>query len=91
MLKSFYKTVRPWGYWGPIRDKVMQEDPSFVPNQDFKRDMFNIVVGIIWQMSMVVIPIYLIIEHKVPLYSAIAILVITSLILKKNWYDKLTD
>ncbi len=91
VLKSFYKTVRPWGFWGPIRDKVMAEDPSFVPNQDFKRDMFNIVVGVIWQTSMVVIPIYLIIEYKVPLFSAIAILVVTSLILKKNWYDKLED
>ena len=91
VLKSFYKQVRPWGFWAPIVDKIIQEDPSFVPNREFKRDMFNIVVGIIWQMSMVVIPIYLIIEHKVPLYSAIAILVITSLILKKNWYDKLTD
>lgn len=91
VLKSFYKTVRPWGFWGPIRDKVMAEDPSFVPNQDFKRDMFNIVVGVIWQTSMVVIPIYLIIEHKVPLFSAIAILIVTSLILKKNWYDKLED
>ncbi|MBW8036281.1 MAG: Na+:solute symporter [Planctomycetes bacterium] len=91
VLKSFYKKVRPWGFWGPIRDKVLLEDPDFMPNKDFKRDMFNIVVGIIWQSSMVVIPIYLIIEYKVPLYSAIAILVITSLILKKNWYDKLVD
>lgn len=90
-LKSFYKQVRPWGFWDPIRDKVMAEDPSFVPNKDFQRDMFNIVVGIVWQTSMVVIPIYLIIEHKVPLISAIVILVITTLILKKNWYDKLED
>jgi len=89
VLKAFYKQVRPWGFWGPIRDKVMQEDPGFQPNRNFKRDMFNVIVGIAWQTSMVVIPIYLIIEKRVPLISAIAILVITSLILKKNWYDRL--
>jgi Fanconi anemia group M protein len=60
-------------------------------NKDFKRDMFNVVIGIIWQTSMVVIPIYLIIEENISLISSIAILLITSLILKKNWWDKLTD
>ena len=91
VLKSFYKTVRPWGFWGPIHDKVIQEDPGFQRNKDFKRDMFNVVIGIIWQTSLVVIPIYLIIKENVPLITAIIILAITSFILKKNWYDKLTD
>jgi SSS family solute:Na+ symporter len=91
ILKSFYKQVRPWGFWGPIREKVLHEDPAFQPNKDFKRDMFNIVIGIIWQTSLVVIPIYLIIKENIPLITAIIILVITSFILKKNWYDKLTD
>ena len=89
VLKSFYKQVRPWGCWKPIHDKVVAEDPSFVGNQNFKRDMFNVAVGIIWQTSMVVIPIYLIIEQQVSLWTAIATLVVTSIILKKNWYDRL--
>jgi len=91
VLKSFYKQVRPWGFWGPIHDKVVADDPTFQGNMDFKRDMFNVVVGIIWQTSMVVIPVYLIIEKNVSLVSAIVILVITSLILKKNWYDRLPE
>ncbi len=43
VLKQFYKTVRPWGFWKPIHDKVMAEDPSFVPNGRFKLDMFGYV------------------------------------------------
>lgn len=91
VLKSFYKTVRPWGFWKPIHEKVVQEDPNFQANKDFKRDMFNVVVGIIWQTCLVVIPIYLIIKERVSLITAILILAITSFILKKNWYNKLTD
>jgi len=91
VLKAFYKQVRPWGFWGPVHDKVIQEDPGFQRNKDFKRNMFNILIGIIWQTSLVVIPIYLIIKENIPLISAIVILLITSIILKKNWYDKLTD
>lgn len=89
VLKSFYKTVRPWGFWKPIHEKVVREDPGFQGNKDFKRDMFNVVVGIIWQTSLVVVPIYLIIRENVSLITAITILVITSFILKKSWYDRL--
>lgn len=32
ILKHFYKTTRPWGFWGPIRDQVIAEDP-LVPAQ----------------------------------------------------------
>lgn len=91
VLKSFYRTVRPWGFWKPIRDKVMQEDPSFVPNKSFKRDMFNVAVGIIWQTTLTITPIYIIIREELPLITSIIILLITTLILKKNWYDRLKN
>ncbi len=35
VLKDFYRRVRPWGFWGPIRDKVQKEDPSFQPESGF--------------------------------------------------------
>ena len=63
VLKDFYRRVRPWGFWGPIRDKVMREDPTFKPNPDFLRDMFNIVVGIAWQTSLVAFPVYIVIRR----------------------------
>src|ERR1039457_3777556 len=63
VLKDFYRRVRPWGFWGPIREKVMQEDPSFQPNPDFLRDMFNVVVGIAWQTSLIAFPVYIVIRR----------------------------
>jgi len=56
VLKDFYKRVRPWGFWGPIRKLVQMDDPTFQPNPDFLRDMFNIVIGIAWQTSLVAFP-----------------------------------
>ena len=35
ILKHFYKTTRPWGLWGPIREKVVAEDPAFSAEQRF--------------------------------------------------------
>jgi len=91
VLKSFYRRVRPWGFWKPIHDKVVAEDPSFRKNTNFKRDMVNVAVGIIWQLMLTLIPIYLVIKHFKGLWISVAIFVVTSIFLKKNWYDKLED
>jgi len=55
ILKDFYKTVRSWGFWGPIKAKVMAEDASFKPNKNFKNDAFKILVGVVWQTSLVIL------------------------------------
>ncbi|MFA5238978.1 MAG: sodium:solute symporter family protein [Phycisphaerae bacterium] len=91
VLKEFYRRVRPWGFWKPICDKVCAENPDFKPNTAFKRDMFNVVVGIIWQTSFVLIAIYLVLWRFQPLAICAAVLAVTSVILKFNWYNKLEE
>jgi Na+/proline symporter len=89
VLKAFYRQVRPWGFWGPIRAKVQQEDPGFVPNKDFWRDMFNIVIGMAWQTSLVLIPICLVIRKFNATLIAVGVVAATAVILKFTWYDNL--
>jgi Na+/proline symporter len=91
VLCEFYRTVKPWGAWGPIRDKVIALDPDFVPNKAFYRDMFNVAIGIVWQIGLVVMPIYLVIQQWWSMLTAFGVIVVTSWILKKNWLDKLPD
>ena len=89
IVMDFYRRVRPWGFWGPIREKVQKLDPSFEPNRDFLLDMFNVVVGIVWQVSLVALPIYLVIREFDRVAITAAIVLGTSLILKFTWYDRL--
>jgi Na+/proline symporter len=89
VLKKFYKQVRPWGFWGPIRQMVLREDPSFKPNKNFGRDMVNVAVGIVWQLTLVLIPTYLLIRNYKNMWASVAVLAATSIFLKKCWYDKL--
>ncbi|SDG73528.1 sodium:solute symporter family protein [Mucilaginibacter gossypii] len=91
VLRSFYTTVRPWGFWGPIKALVMEKDPSFVPNKNFKLNMFNVVIGTITQCCLTILPMYLILAQKASLIVTIAILVVTITILKKTWWNKLKD
>ncbi len=89
ILMDFYKNVRPWGFWGPIRDKVIAEDPGFKENKNFGKDMFNVFIGIIWQTALVAMPIYFVLMDYLPLSVTVVIAIVTTLILKKTWFDKL--
>ena len=91
VLKDFYRRVRPWGFWGPILEKVRAEDPGFERNKDFWRDMFNIVVGIVWQISLVALPMYVVIQNFRNAAVAAVIIAVTSIVLKFTWYDHLKD
>ena len=88
-LKSFYKNVKPWGFWKPVFDEVKKTDKNFMQNKNFGRDMFNVLVGIIWQMSLIVWPMYLLIKKWDGFIISILVVIITTILLKKFWYDNL--
>ena len=90
-LKSFYKTVKPWGFWKPVHELVIKDDPAFEPNKRFKLDMFNVVLGIIAQCCLTILPMYVVLWMKLPLLITVIILLIIILILKRTWWDKLED
>jgi len=89
VLMEFYRRVRPWGFWGPVRNKVMHADPTFQPNQDFFRDVFNIGVGTVWQTCFILVAIYLVIRSWRNAIITLIVLAVTFVILKKTWYDRL--
>ena len=87
-LKSFYKNVRPWGWWNPVFKELREEDKNFSKNTEFTSDMLNCVVGIIWQSSMILLPIYFMIRDYPKTLVALGVFVLTSIILKFTWLDK---
>ena len=88
-LEEFYKNVRPWGFWKPILKKIQSSDANVRKNDNFYRDMFNIFVGMVWQINMVLVPIYLLVYEYTSFTVSLILVIGTTLILKKNWYDKL--
>lgn len=90
-LKEFYRSVNPWGFWGPIKQKVMAENPEFRPNKNFKMDMFNVVIGTIAQTALVALPVYIVLRDALPIWITIIITIVCGFILKKTWWDKLPE
>ena len=89
ILIGFYKKVRPWGFWKPVAEKVRKTDPGFQPNRDFPRDLASVIVGIAWQMTFVLIPLYLIVRNYRAMTVSLGVLAVTSVFLKFSWYDRL--
>lgn len=89
VLKNFYRTTRPWGFWKPVLALVQQDDPDFEPNQDFSKDMFNVVVGTIAQTAITALPVFVVI--LMPLNAGITALVLglCVFILYRTWYRHL--
>ncbi len=90
-LKEFYKTIRPWGFWNPVYEKVKAEYPHFEKNKNFWKDMFNILIGIIGQTAIVAMPVFFVIKEWNSFFITIAIIAVAFIIMKRTWWDKLED
>ncbi|MBN1480499.1 Na+:solute symporter [candidate division KSB1 bacterium] len=91
VLVDFYTRVRPWGFWKPVHQKAVAQYPDFKANENFRRDMVNVFAGIAWQMSMLVMPVYLVIQNYTNFAIAIGVFIVTSIFIKFNWWNKLED
>ena len=91
VLLAFYTSVRPWGFWGPIKAKALAANPAFAIDSSPRRDMFNVLIGVVWQMTLVLAPVLLIIKSFGWMVMTLMVLAVTTLILKKTWYERLGD
>jgi len=91
VLKRFYLQVRPWGFWRPIHDLVVAENPDAHANTAFGRDMLNVLVGIVWQTALTTTGIYLVLLDYPRLMWSLGFVAVTSVWLKFRWYDKLEN
>ena len=91
ILQSFYKQTRPWGFWKPVIQQIQAEEPGYIPNKNFQRDAFNVIIGIIWQMTLIIMPIYLVIKDVKALSLSAFVFFVTTILLKIYWYDPLKN
>ena len=68
---------------------VVAEDPTFERNKNFKRDMFNVTIGIIAQTCLLAAPIFLVVRENASMATTLVVFAIFAGILKKTWYDTL--
>lgn len=87
-LTKFYGSVRPWGWWKPVLKVLQTESPNQKANPDFGMDMLNCLIGMVWQSSMILLPVYLVIRDYALAGLWFGIFAVTSVTLKFTWLDK---
>ncbi len=90
-LLNFYKTVRPWGFWKPIHEMAMAEDPGFERNKNLPINILNVALGMGGQILLMLLPMYLILSKWTGLGIVLALLVVVFVVMKRTWWNRLTD
>ncbi len=91
VLMKFYMQIKPWGFWKPVLHMARKYYPDFQPNKRLPRDLFNIVVGVVWQVCLVLTPMSLV-TQQYPLFIGVFCgVIVTSLILKFTWWNNLEE
>lgn len=89
LLKQFYTTIRPWGFWGPVLRQCQAKNADFLRNRGFWYDAFNVLIGVVWQIAMVAMLMYVVIQQYSRMFVCLAVFAGTSIVLKFTWYDRL--
>ncbi|MCX6150936.1 MAG: hypothetical protein NTX22_10455 [Ignavibacteriales bacterium] len=89
VLVKFYSRVRPFGFWKPVR--LEAEKRGLVPLNDKMpaMDGLNGIITIFFQMSLALIPFYLILQFWGNMLIVIGIFLILSVVLYFTWYKNL--
>jgi solute:Na+ symporter, SSS family len=90
-LNNFYEKTKPWGWWKPVIKDIKQTNNSIEPNKDLGKDMLNVTVGIIWQMSMITLPMFFVFAQWSNLWVALCTFAVTTIFIYFNWYKKLAN
>jgi heme/copper-type cytochrome/quinol oxidase subunit 4 len=53
--------------------------------------MFNVALGIVAQLCLTILPMYIVLGMQLPLIVTLVLITIIVLILKKTWWNKLND
>ena len=91
VLVEFYRTTRPWGVWGPVREAAQAKYPGLRRNPHFGRDMLNVVIGVAWQTALTAGGVYLVVRDFTGLGVALLVVALAMLVLKRTWWDQLEE
>jgi len=63
VLVKFYAKVRPFGFWGPVRQECVRR--GLVPAKDKmpKIDMLNGLIAAVFQFTLAILPFYLFLRN----------------------------
>jgi SSS family solute:Na+ symporter len=88
VLEHFYRTTKPFGLWGPLRKTLTSEEEAAM-STEHKYDLVSLPFAFFWQLTMLMLPLFLIVRQWRASAVAGGILAISLVGLYFFWYRKL--
>ena len=91
-LEAFFRNVRPFGFWGPIRAKVAPTlDLTQLRGEGIGLAIVNTLIGLVAIGGAYLAPMYLVSHRHVDALAYAGLSVVATVALKFTWYDNLPD
>ena len=87
-LDEFYRKVRPWGFWGPVKRRLETTKPLKTFDSP-GCDVAVTLIGIPWIMAVYMMLMYLVTHLWPQFFISLSIVLIASVLLYFLWYKKL--
>ena len=88
VLERFYRTTKPFGLWGPLKKALAPEEAAAMA-REHKYDLISLPFALFWQISMLMLPLFLIVREFRSSAVAAAVLAVSLIGLYFFWYRKL--
>ncbi len=88
VLEHFYRTTKPFGLWGPLR-RILGPEEGAAMSREHKFDLISLPFAFFWQLTMLMLPLFLIVKQFRASAVAASILAVSLTGLYFFWYRKL--
>jgi len=88
VLENFYRTTKPFGLWAPLRKTLGAEEGAAMA-MEHKYDLISLPFAFFWQLTMLMLPLFLIIKQFRASAVTASILAVSLTGLYFFWYRKL--
>lgn len=89
VLLEFYKRTRPFGFWGPVRNKIGKEKLAEI-NRENRRDILSTFMAVPWQVILFLTGMAIILKRWDQFYWLLILLAALSVGLYFNWFRHLS-
>jgi len=88
VLREFYRKTRPFGFWKPLFNELSDSQKESYINEH-KYDILTVPIALVWQVSMFMLSMQIVIHSYQDAFWTGAIFVLSSVGLYFVWYKKL--
>jgi SSS family solute:Na+ symporter len=84
-LRHFYRTTRPFGFWGPLRGEFQGEERAAI-EREHRNDIIAVPFTLLWQVTLFLLPMQLVIKSYSAFFWTLPLFLIGSVGMYFYWW-----